>query len=46
MIETMRYCYNNRDKVIEKGKKASIDARKLNKQNFLDNLEKILNLYA
>jgi len=46
MIETMRYCYNNRDKVIEKGKQASIDARKLNKQNFLNNLEKILNLYA
>ena len=38
MIETMRYCYNNRDEVKQKGKLASIDACKLSKEKFIENL--------
>ena len=38
MIETMRYCYNNRDEVKQKGKLASIDACKLTKEKFIENL--------
>ena len=45
MIEKMLYCYNNRDEVISKGKKATITASKYNKQLFIKNLEHILNQY-
>ncbi len=38
MIETMRYCYHNRDEVKQKGKLASIDACKLTKEKFIENL--------
>jgi len=45
MIETMRYCYDNPDKVQSKGVLASKDAIKLSKQNFKKNLTHVLNKY-
>ena len=45
MIETMRYCYNNPDKVKLKGIAASEDTVKLSKQNFKKNLTWVLNEY-
>ena len=45
MIEKMLYCYNNREEVISKGKKAAIIANKYNKQLFIKNLSNVLNQY-
>jgi len=45
MIETMRYCYNNPDKVKSKGILANKNAIKLSKQNFKKNLTGVLNEY-
>ncbi len=45
MIEKMLYCYNNREEVVSKGKKASISASKYNKYLFIKNLSNILNQY-
>ena len=45
MIEKMLYCYNNREEVISKGKKASIIANKYNKNLFIKNLSNVLNQY-
>lgn len=44
MIETMRYCYNNRDKVKEKGIIASKDACKLSNELFIQTLLKTLSI--
>jgi glycosyltransferase involved in cell wall biosynthesis len=44
MIETMRYCYNNRDKVKEKGIIASKDACKLSNNLFIETLLKTLSI--
>jgi glycosyltransferase involved in cell wall biosynthesis len=44
MIETMRYCYNNRDKVVEKGIIASKDVCKLSNKNFIENLLNCLSI--
>ena len=46
MIEKMLYCYNNRDQVISKGKKAAVTASKYNKDLFLKNISVILNQYV
>lgn len=45
MIETMRYCYNNPDKVKGKGVLASEDAVKMSKLQFKKNLVNVLNEY-
>ena len=44
MIETMRYCYNNRDKVKEKVIIASKDACKLSNELFIQTLLKTLSI--
>ena len=44
MIETMRYCYNNRNIVNEKGKLASVDACKLSSDRFIENLFSVLSI--
>ena len=44
MIETMRYCYNNRDKVKEKGIVVSKDACKLSNELFIQTLLKTLSI--
>lgn len=44
MIETMRYCYNNRDKVIQKGILASKDACRLSKELFIESLLNTLSI--
>lgn len=46
MIEKMLYCYNNRDVVIGKGKKASIVARQYDKGSFIKNLSSVLDQYV
>jgi glycosyltransferase involved in cell wall biosynthesis len=45
MIETMRYCYNNPEKVKRKGVLASSDALKLSKLNFIKNIRKTISIY-
>jgi len=45
MIETMRYCYNNRDVVKQKGILASQDVFHLNIQNFIDNIINLVDIY-
>ena len=45
MIETMRYCYNNPEKVKQKGILASSDALKLSKENFVKNIREIISIY-
>jgi hypothetical protein len=45
MIETMRYCYNNRDVVKQKGILASKDVSKLNIQNFIFNIITLIDIY-
>ena len=45
MIEKMLYCYNNREEVISKGKKAAVAASKYNKNLFIKNLSNVLNQY-
>lgn len=45
-IETMYYCYKNRDVVKEKGKISAMDASKFNKDIFIKNLINILNIYV
>jgi len=44
MIETMRYCYNNRIDVKEKGQLASVDVCKLSSEMFVKNLLNILSV--
>ena len=44
-IDMMRYCYNNRDQVVYKGKQSSIDASVYTKQQFIKNISKVINLY-
>ena len=44
MIETMRYCYHNRNIVTEKGKIASVDACKLSSDVFIKNLLNVLSI--
>lgn len=46
MIEKMIYCYNNREEVISKGKKASTVASVYNKELFIKNLSDILCQYV
>ena len=46
MIEKMLYCYNNREEVISKGKKAAVTASKYNKNLFIKNISIILNQYV
>jgi len=45
MIETMRYCYNNRDVVKQKGILASKDVSELNVQNFIFNIITLIDIY-
>ena len=45
LIETMRFAYNNPSTVVEKGRLASQDACKLNKELFITNLLKVINDY-
>ena len=45
MIETMRYCYNNPEKVKRKGVLASSDALRLSKLNFIKNIRKTISIY-
>jgi len=45
MIETMRYYYNNPEKVKQKGILASSDALKLSKENFVKNIREIISIY-
>jgi len=45
MIETMRYCYNNPDRVKDKGVLASEGAVKMSKLQFKKNLINVLNKY-
>ena len=44
-IDMMRYCYNNRDQVVYKGKQSSLDASAYTKQQFIKNISKVINLY-
>jgi glycosyltransferase involved in cell wall biosynthesis len=44
-MEMMKYCYDNRDVVISKGKKVSLDACVYNKESFIKNISKIIDLY-
>lgn len=44
MIETMRYCYNNKDKTKEKGIIASKDVCKLSNDLFIENLLSVLSV--
>ena len=44
-IDMMRYCYNNRDQVVYKGKQSSLDASVYTKQQFIKNISKVINLY-
>jgi hypothetical protein len=46
MIEKMLYCYNNREEVISKGKKAAVTASKYNKNLFIKNISNVLNQYV
>ncbi len=46
MIETMRFCYKNRDLVHKKGILASDDAKKFNLNNFIENITKIIDIYT
>lgn len=45
MSETMLSCYNNIDVVKIKGKLASVSVQKFSKNNFIKNLNKVLNYY-
>lgn len=45
MIKKMLYCYNNREIVVDKGRKASESAKIYSKQFFLNNLTKVIDLY-
>jgi len=45
MSSTMLFCYNNINEVKIKGKQASVGVQKFNKNNFIKNLNKILNYY-
>lgn len=45
MIEMMRYCYNNPDEIISKGKLASIDASKFTEDLFLTRLIDLIKTY-
>ena len=44
-IDMMRYCYNNRDQVVYRGKQSSLDASVYTKQRFIKNISKVINLY-
>ena len=44
LVETMRYCYHNRDAVKEKGILASKDACKLSKEVFIESLLKTMSI--
>jgi len=44
MVETMRYCYHNRDKVKEKGQLASKDVCRLSNELFIQNLYNCLGI--
>lgn len=46
MIEKMIYCYNNREEVVSKGKKAALVANKYNKDLFIKNLSFVLDQYV
>lgn len=46
MIETMRYCYNNRDIVIQKGILANKDVSHLNIPNFINNISNLIDIYT
>ena len=45
MIDKMLYCYNNRDEVIKKGKLASENASKFSINQFVKNLEYLIDSY-
>ena len=45
MIDKMLYCYNNRDEVIKKGKLASENASKFSIDQFIKNLESLIDSY-
>lgn len=45
MIETMRYCYNNQNKTIEKGVLAAQDVSIFTKKKFIDNILNVINIY-
>jgi len=45
MIETMRYCYNNRDVVEKKGVLASKNVSSLNIPNFIHNILNLISIY-
>lgn len=44
-MEMMKYCYDNRDVVVSKGKQASLDACIYNKETFIKNISKVIDLY-
>jgi glycosyltransferase involved in cell wall biosynthesis len=46
MIETMKYCYNNRDIVYQKGKISSENVSKLNINNFINQISSVINIYT
>ena len=45
MIETMRYCYNNPNVVVQKGVLASQNTSLLTKNFFIDNIINLINIY-
>ena len=46
MIETMRYCYQHRDVVANKGVIASRDACRLNTTHFINNITSLIDIYT